>query len=343
MKNKKPFIIAEMSGNHNQSLKRALRLTDIAASIGVDAIKLQTFKPEEMTLNIRKREFLLRNNKIKGIWRNKTLYEIFKKAQTPWAWHKKIFDRAKKRGIKFFSTPFDERAVDFLENLKVPFYKIASAENIHFPLLKKVAQTGKPIIISTGMINIKELDEVVSFVRRCGCKNITLLKCTTGYPASSKDSNILTIPYLKKRYKCNVGLSDHTLGIGASIAAIAQGATVIEKHLTISRNDGAIDSFFSLEPEEFKMLVKESQNAYESLGRVQIRPSQSEKKYLKYRRSIYVVENINENERFTKKNLKIIRPGLGLHPKYYNLIIGKKAKKNIKKGTALKLNIIKSR
>ncbi len=245
MKNKKPFIIAEMSGNHNQSLKRALRLTDIAASIGVDAIKLQTFKPEEMTLDIRKGEFLLRNNKIKGIWRNKTLYEIFKKAHTPWTWHKKIFDRAKKRGIKFFSTPFDERAVDFLENLKVPFYKIASAENIHFPLLKKVAQTGKPIIISTGMISIKELDEVVSFVRRCGCKNITLLKCTTGYPASPKDSNILTIPYLKKRYKCNVGLSDHTLGIGASIAAIAQGATVIEKHLTISRNDGAIDSFFS--------------------------------------------------------------------------------------------------
>ena len=193
------------------------------------------------------------------------------------------------------------------------------------------------------MINIKELDEVVSFVRKYGCKNITLLKCTTEYPASPKDSNILTIPYFKKRYKCNVGLSDHTLGIGASIAAIAQGATIIEKHLTLSRKDGAIDSFFSLEPREFKMLVEESQNAYESLGRVQIRPSQSEKKYLKYRRSIYVVENINENERFTKKNLKIIRPGLGLHPKYYNLIIGKKAKKNIKKGTALKLNIIKSR
>ena len=341
MKYKKPFIVAEISGNHKQSLKRALKLVDAAATAGVDAIKLQTFKPENMTLNIKKGEFLLKNKKIEGTWRNKTLFEIFKKAQTPWEWHKKIFDRAKKRGLNFFSSPFDENAVDFLEDLNVPFYKIASAENIHFPLLKKVAKTKKPIIISTGMISTRELDEVVSFVRKFGCKDITLLKCTTEYPASAKDSNILTIPYLKKRYKCNVGLSDHTLGIGASIAAIAQGATVIEKHLTLNRKDGAIDSFFSLEPKEFELLVKESKIAAQSLGIIKISPSLSERKYLKYRRSIYIAKDIKKNEKFTKKNLKVIRPGLGLHPKYYESLIGKKAKKNIKKGTAMKKNLTK--
>ena len=333
---KKPYIIAEISGNHKQSLKRALKLIDIAAEAGVDAIKLQTFTPESMTLNIKKDEFLLKGKKIAGVWRNKTLFEIFKKAQTPWSWHKRIFDRAKKKGINFFSSPFDESAVDFLEALNVPFYKIASAENIHFPLLKKIVKTKKPIIISTGMISIKELDEVISYIRALGCKNITLLKCTTEYPAPPKDSNILTIPFLQKRYKCNVGLSDHTLGIGASIAAIAHGATVIEKHLTLSRKDGAIDSFFSLEPNEFKLLVKESKIAFESLGKIKITASKSEKKYLKYRRSIYVAEDIKKGEKFTKINLKVIRPGLGLHPKIYEILIGKKSKKDLKKGTAMK-------
>ena len=342
MIHKKPFIIAEISGNHKQSLKRALKLIDAAADAGADAIKLQTFTPEGMTLNIKKGEFLLKDKKIAGAWRNKTLFEIFKKAQTPWEWHKKIFHRAKKRGLKFFSSPFDESAVDFLESLKVPFYKIASAENIHFPLLKKVVKTNKPIIISTGMINIKELDEVVSYVRKLGCKNITLLKCTTEYPAPAKDINILTIPYLKQRYKCNVGLSDHTLGIGASIAAIAHGATVIEKHLTLNRKDGAIDSFFSLEPDEFLSLVKESKVAFESLGKIKFSTSKSEKKYLKYRRSIYVTEDIKKNENFTMKNLKVIRPGLGLHPKFYETIIDKKSNKFLKKGTAMKKIFIKS-
>ena len=267
---------------------------------------------------------------------NIELFQIFKKAQTPWSWHKKIFDRAKKNGVNFFSSPFDENAVDFLETLNVPFYKVASAENIHFPLLKKIVKTKKPIIISTGMISIKELDEVVLYVRKLGCKDITLLKCTTEYPASPKDSNILTIPFLKKRYKCNVGLSDHTSGIGAAIAAIAHGATVIEKHLTLSRKDGAIDSFFSLEPNEFRLLVKESKTAFESLGKIKINASKSEKKYLKYRRSIYVAEDIKKGEKFTKVNLKVIRPGLGLHPKIYETVIGKKSKKDLKKGTAMK-------
>lgn len=340
MKYKKPLIIAEISGNHKQSLKRALKLIDAAADAGADAIKLQTFTPESMTLNVRKGEFLLKDKKIAGIWRNKTLFEIFKKAQTPWEWHSKIFNKAKKKGLIFFSSPFDEKAVDFLGNLKVPFYKIASAENIHFPLLKKVAKTNKPIIISTGMISIKELDEVVSYVRKLGCKNITLLKCTTEYPAKPKESNILTIPYLKKRYKCDVGLSDHTPGIGVSIAAIALGASIIEKHLTLSRKDGAIDSFFSLEPDEFKSLVNESKSAYESLGKIKTEPTKSEKKYLKYRRSIYAAEDIKKNERFTKLNLKVIRPGLGLHPKFYDSIIGKKSKKTIKKGTAMKKSFL---
>ena len=297
---KKPFIIAEISGNHKQSLNRALKLIDAAADAGADAIKLQTFTPESMTLNIKKNEFLLKDKNIAGTWRNKTLFEIFKKAQTPWKWHKEIFYRAKEKGLIFFSSPFDESAVDFLETLNVPFYKIASAENIHFPLLKKVAETKKPIIISTGMINTKELDEVVSYIRRLGCKNITLLKCTTEYPASAKDSNILTIPYLKQRYKCDVGLSDHTLGIGASIAAIAHGATVIEKHLTLNRKDGAIDSFFSLETDEFRSLVIESKIAFESLGKIKINISKSEKKYLKYRRSIYVAEDIKKIKNLRK-------------------------------------------
>ena len=333
---KKPFIIAEISGNHKQSLKRALKLIDAAADAGADAIKLQTFTPEGMTLNIKKNEFLLKDKNIAGTWRNKTLFEIFKKAQTPWKWHKEIFYRAKEKGLIFFSSPFDESAVDFLETLNVPFYKIASAENIHFPLLKKVTETKKPIIISTGMINIKELDEVVSYIRRLGCKKITLLKCTTEYPAPAKDSNILTIPYLKQRYKCDVGLSDHTLGIGASIAAIAHGATVIEKHLTLNRKDGAIDSFFSLETDEFRSLVIESKIAFESLGKIKINISKSEKKYLKYRRSIYVAEDIKKNQKFTKMNLKVIRPGLGLHPKFYEKLIGKKSKIDLKKGTAMK-------
>ncbi len=340
---KKPFIVAEISGNHKQSLARAYKLIDAAANAGADAIKLQTFKPEGMTLNIKKKEFILKSKNIDKAWRNKTLFEVFKIAQTPWEWHKKIFKRAKKKGLIFFSSPFDEEAVEFLEKLNIPFYKIASAENIHFPLLKKVVKTKKPIIISTGMIKLKELDEIVSFVRKNGCKDLTLLKCTTEYPASVNESNILTIPFLKKRYGCNVGLSDHTLGIGASIAAVSVGANIIEKHLTLDRKDRAIDSFFSLEPEEFKFLVKECHNAFQSLGKVDVNPSNSEKKYLKYRRSIYVVEDIEKNQIFTEKNLKVIRPGLGMHPKNYNFVLGKRAKKYLKKGTAMNKNFIKSR
>ena len=294
-----------------------------------------------MTLNLKKKKFLLKNQKINGSWRNKSLFEIFEIAQTPWEWHKKIFDRAKKKGLKFFSSPFDETAVDFLEKLKVPFYKIASAENIHFPLLKKVVNTNKPVIISTGMINIKELDEVVSYVKKNGCKNLTLLKCTTEYPASPKESNISSIPFLKKRYKCKVGISDHTLGIGASIAAVSQGATIIEKHLTLNRNDGAIDSFFSLEPKEFGQLVVECNTAFESIGTIATKPTISEKKYLRYRRSIYVVKDIKKNEKFTKKNLAVVRPGLGEHPKYFDFLIGKLSKKNLKKGAPMKKNFIK--
>ena len=271
------FIVAEISGNHKQSLDRAFKLVDAAAKAGADAIKLQTFKPEGMTLNINKGEFVLKDKKINSSWRNKTLYEVFKIAQTPWEWHKRIFKRAKKKGLKFFSSPFDEEAVEFLEKLKVPFYKIASAENIHFPLIEKVIKTKKPIIISTGMINLKELDDLVSFVKKKGCKDLTLLKCTTEYPSSANDSNILSIPFLKKRYKCKVGLSDHTLGIGASVAAISLGARIIEKHLTLDRKDGAIDSFFSLEPKEFKLLVRECKNAFYSLGKIDVNPSSSEK------------------------------------------------------------------
>ena len=222
----------------------------------------------------------------------------------------------------------------------MPFYKIASAENIHYPLIRKLAKTRKPLIISTGMINIKELDDTISFVKKLGCKDLTILKCTTSYPASPKESNILTIPYLRKRYKCKVGISDHTMGIGVSIAAVAQGACMVEKHITLNRRDGGIDSFFSMEPNEMKTLVRECKIAHESLGKIQKTPVKSERKYLNYRRSIYVVKNINKGEKFTTKNISIIRPGLGLHPKYFEKILNKKAKKNLKKGTATNWKLV---
>ena len=337
--NYEPFIIAEMSGNHNQSLDRALKIVDAVASTGAHALKLQTYTADTMTLNIEKDEFLI--NDPDNLWKGRNLYELYEEAHTPWEWHGPIFKRAKQNGLICFSSPFDDTAVDFLEDLNVPAYKIASFENIHLSLIKKVASTGKPIIISTGMANLAELEDIISVLETEKCKNFILLKCTSTYPASPENSNILTIPYLKTLFGCEVGLSDHTMGIGTSVAAVAHGATVIEKHFTLNRNDGGIDSQFSLEPQEMKQLVNETKRAWQSIGEVFIGPSEKEKLSLKYRRSIYTTKDLKKGDKINKNNIRIIRPGLGLPPKYFDIILGRRVISDVKRGTPIIWKLIK--
>jgi pseudaminic acid synthase len=336
--NNKPFIIAEMSGNHNQSLERALETVKAAAEAGVDALKLQTYTADTMTLNLEEGEFYIEDEN--SLWNGISLYKLYQQAYTPWEWHKPIFGECKKQGLICFSTPFDETAVAFLEELDVPCYKIASFENTDIPLLKKVAATGKPIFISTGMATLAELDESVLTLRQEGCKDLILLKCTSSYPASPLDSNLATIPNMQELFGTQVGLSDHTLGIGVAIASIAFGATVIEKHFTISRADGGVDSAFSLEPEEFKMLVAESEKAWEAIGSVQYGITETEKDSRKFRRSIYIAKDLKRGDILTKENIRIVRPGYGLAPKYYPLLLGKRVKEEIKRGTPVAWDII---
>jgi len=329
----KPFIIAEMSGNHNQSLTRALEIVEAAVASGADALKIQTYTADTMTLDLESGDFQIKDKN--SPWANNSLYKLYQKAYTPWEWHKEIFEKCKKLGILAFSTPFDETAVDFLEKLNVPFYKIASFENNDLPLIKKIAQTGKPIIISTGLATKEELKDAVNTAKENGCKELVLLKCTSSYPASPVDSNINTIPDLRKQFKCEVGLSDHSLGIGVALASVSLGAAVIEKHFTLSRKDGGVDASFSLEPKEFKELVVESLSAWQSLGKISYGPTISEKKSIQYRRSLYVSEDMKAGEVFTKKNLRRVRPGFGLPPKYFEKILGKKSLIPVKKGTPL--------
>ncbi|WIW71086.1 pseudaminic acid synthase [Anaerosinus gibii] len=334
----KPFIIAEMSGNHNQSLDRALEIVELSAKAGVDALKLQTYTADTMTLNIAEREFFIKDKN--SLWGGTSLYDLYKKAYTPWEWHGPIFKRCKELGILGFSTPFDSTSVEFLESLDVPMYKIASFENIDLPLIKKVAQTGKPIIASTGMASIAELDELVRTARENGCRDLTLLKCTSNYPSTPEGTNLLTIPHMRELFNCKVGLSDHTLGIGAAVASVALGAAVIEKHFTISRADGGVDSVFSLEPTEMKMLVEEANRAYEALGEIHYGISEQEKKSLQFRRSLYIVEDMKAGDVITEKNMRSIRPGVGLSPKYYDVLIGKTVKSDVKKGTPLSFEVL---
>ncbi len=335
---KKPLIIAEMSGNHNQSLEHALAIVDAAARAGVDAIKLQTYTADTMTLDISEGEFFIAD---KGsLWKGESLYHLYQKAYTPWEWHKSIFERCKKLGIMGFSTPFDATAVDFLEELDVPCYKIASFENIDLPLIKKVAQTGKPLIVSTGMASLAELNDLVRTARKNGCTDLTLLKCTSSYPATPEGSNLLTIPHMRELFGCKVGLSDHTLGIGAAVASVALGATSIEKHFTLSRADGGVDSAFSMEPEEMAQLVRECEAAAQAMGSVSYEMQEQEKKSLQFRRSLYIVEDIKKGDVITEKNMRSIRPGHGLSPKYYDTLLGKKVTRNIKRGTALKWELV---
>jgi len=334
----KPFIIAEMSGNHNQSLEGALEIVDAAAKTGVQALKLQTYTAETITLDVKEGEFFI--NDKESLWSGKSLYELYEEAHTPWEWHEPIMKRANELGMLCFSTPFNDTAVDYLEDLNVPAYKIASFENTHLPLIKKVASAGKPMIISTGMASISEMDEMVQTIRDAGCEQFVLLKCTSTYPATPENSNVLTIPHMRKLFNCEVGLSDHTMGIGASVAAVAHGATVIEKHFTLKRADGGVDSAFSMEPEEMKQLVIETERAWQSIGKIKYGSTKAEKGSLTFRRSLYIAEEMKKGDVLTEKNLRIMRPGLGLPPKYYDILLGRKVKKDVKKGTAVGWELI---
>ncbi|WP_394234916.1 pseudaminic acid synthase [Niallia oryzisoli] len=329
----RPFIIAEMSGNHNQSLERALEIVEAAAKSGAHALKIQTYTADTMTLNMEKPDFVITDEE--SLWKGNSLYKLYQQAYTPWEWHKPIFDRARELEMIPFSTPFDETAVDFLEKLDVPLYKIASFENTDIPLIKKVASTGKPMIISTGMATVAELDELVQTAREAGCENLILLKCTSTYPTTPENTNISTIPHMRELFDVQVGLSDHTMGIGVAIASVALGATVIEKHFTLSRADGGVDSAFSMEPDEMKALVLEAERAWQAIGKVTYGPTENEKASLKFRRSIYVAKDIKVGDRFTRDNIKIIRPGYGLEPKYYERILNTTANKDLITGTPL--------
>lgn len=334
-----PFIIAEMSGNHNQSLDKALKIVEAAAKAGAHAIKLQTYTADTMTIDADNSSFFI--NDPESLWNGQSLYNLYQKAHTPWEWHKQIFEYCRKLGLIGFSTPFDETAVDFLESLDVPAYKIASFENNHLPLIKKVATTGKPLIISIGMATVAELYETVRTAREAGCNEIILMKCTSDYPAAPEDINLLTIPHLRKLFDTEVGLSDHTLGIGVSIAGVVLGATVIEKHITLSRDDGGVDSAFSIEPEEMKLLVDETLTAWQAMGKVMYGPADKEKESSIFRRSIYIVEDVKEGEELTLKNIRIIRPGGGLDPKYYKTLLGRKVYSSIKRGTPMSWGYLK--
>jgi pseudaminic acid synthase len=328
-----PFVIAEMSGNHNQSLDQALKIVDAAARAGAHALKLQTYTADTMTLDIAEGEFFIKDPD--SLWAGSSLYSLYEKAHTPWAWHAPIFERAKALGMLAFSTPFDETAVDFLESLDVPAYKIASFENTDIPLIRKVAATGKPMIISTGMASLAELDDSVRAAREAGCKDLVLLKCTSTYPATPANSHIRTLPHLAELFGCQVGLSDHTMGVGVSVAAVAMGATVIEKHFTLDRADGGVDASFSLEPAEMASLVTETERAWQGLGEVRYGATQAEQKSLVFRRSLYVVRDMAAGEVFSAENVRAIRPGLGLAPKHVDAVIGRRARGAIKRGTAL--------
>ena len=327
-----PFIVAEMSGNHNRSLVRAIEIVEAAAKAGVHGLKLQTYTPDTMTIDLDEREFRISDSE--SPWAGTSLYRLYGEAYTPWEWHRPIFDRARELGIVAFSTPFDSTAVDFLESMDAPCYKIASFEKTDLPLIRRVAATGKPVMISTGMATVGELGESVRAARDAGCRDLILLKCTSTYPASPEHTNLLTLPHLRQRFGCEVGLSDHTMGVGVAVASIALGASVIEKHFTLRRADGGVDSTFSLEPEELAQLVVESERAWQGLGQVSYGPTEPEKKSLQFRRSLYVVKDLKAGDVLTRDNVRAIRPGFGLPPKHLDEVLGKTVKRDVKRGTA---------
>lgn len=333
-----PFIIAEMSGNHNQSLDRAMEIVEIAAKAGVHALKLQTYTADTMTIDLAEREFFI--NDENSLWKGESLYQLYQKAHTPWDWHKPIFDRCRELGMVGFSTPFDATAVDFLETLDVPCYKVASFENTDLPLIARVARTGKPMIISTGMATVAEIDEAQRTARENGCKNLILLKCTSSYPANPANSNLVTIPHMRDLFQCHVGLSDHTMGIGAAVASVSMGAVAIEKHITTSREDGGVDSAFSLEPDELTALVRETETAAHALGEVSYGRSDEEYGSLVFRRTLYIVQDLKAGDKLTPENLRAIRPGLGLPPKFLEQLMGKRVSCDVPRGTPAGWNLL---
>ncbi len=335
--NKSPKLISEISGNHGGALSNAIKLIKLAAKNGTDLIKLQTYDPNNLTLNSNKSQFIIKDKK--NLWKKKKLYDLYSKGQTLREWHYKIFKEARKNKIECFSSVFDENDIEFLEKFKVPAYKISSFESTHYPLIEKVLKTKKPILISTGLNSLKELDKLVKFLRKKNCKNFGILKCTSSYPADSNDLNLATIKDMISRYRCDVGFSDHSIGFNAAIGSIHQGASFIEKHICLNSKLG-IDSKFSLKVDEVKNLKKEISLAYQSKGKIFYGPTKNEISYIKFRRSIYASKRIKKGEKFTKENIKIVRPAFGLEPNYYNYLLGKKSKKNISFANPIKWNYV---
>lgn len=333
----KPFIIAEMSGNHNRSIERAMEIVKAAADAGAHAVKLQTYTPDSLTIDCKGGLFDI--NDPNSLWYGRNLYDLYQEARTPYEWHKPLFEYAKDLGILIFSTPFDEAGVDLLEELGAPAHKIASFENNHLPLLRKIALTGKPVIMSTGVISLSDLAGSVEWLKAHGCTELSLLKCTSTYPSTPENTNLNTIPHLRQLFQCEAGLSDHTMGIGAAVAATALGATIIEKHFCLSRAEGGVDSAFSLEPAEMKALVTETERAWKSLGTIQYGIQKAEVNSINYKRSVYVIKDILEGETLTLDNLGIIRPGDGLHPKFLEQVLGRKAKGEFRRGTPFKFDM----
>ncbi|MEJ2417751.1 MAG: pseudaminic acid synthase [Exilibacterium sp.] len=332
----KPYIVAELSANHNGDIETALRTIEIAAKCGADAIKLQTYTPDTMTIDSNKEDFQIHG----GLWNGYNLYRLYEWAHTPFEWHKQLFDKAHEIGITIFSTPFDETAVELLEDLGAPAYKIASFEATDLPLIKKVAQTGKPMIISTGMANLEEINEAIQTARDNGCSDIVALHCISAYPAPFEQANLATIPDLATRFNIIPGLSDHTLGTAVAVSSVVLGACLIEKHFTLDRDDKGPDSVFSIEPDELKRLVQETEIAHKSLGVAGYERKPVESESLKFRRSLYFVKDLQPGETITENHVRRIRPGYGLAPKHYEEIIGKKAKQRIERGTAVQWHLL---
>lgn len=326
-----PFIIAEMSGNHNQSLEKAFQIVDAAVECGAQAIKLQTYTADTITLDMDTPDFRI----TEGLWKGRTLHNLYEWAHTPWDWHQPLFDHARKRGIMILSSPFDTTAIDLLEDLNAPAYKIASFEAVDLALIRYAASTGKPLIISTGMADADEIAEAVEAARDGGCEQLALLHCVSGYPAPASDYNLRTIPDMTDRFGLVCGLSDHTLDNTSAIASVALGASIIEKHFTLDRDGGGPDDSFSLEPKDFKALCLNARSVWEALGQIDYGRKSSEKGNVKFRRSLYFVENLEAGDIIGPNHIRSIRPGYGLAPKYLDEVIGKKVVKNIPRGTAV--------
>ncbi|MBD3821715.1 MAG: pseudaminic acid synthase [Thiotrichales bacterium] len=331
-----PYVIAEMSANHNGDIENAYKIIKMAKEAGADAVKLQTYKPDTITIDMHTPEFMIEG----GLWDGQSLYELYESAYMPWDWHKPLFDYARQLGITIFSSPFDTTAVDLLEELNAPAYKIASFEAVDLPLIKYVAQTGKPMIISTGMADAEEIQEAIDAAREGGCKELAILHCVSGYPAPAEDYNLLTIKDMQARFKLPVGLSDHTLDNITAIASVALGACIIEKHVTLDRCGGGPDDSFSLEEPELKALCDGAKTAWQALGKVDYGRKSSEQGNVKFRRSLYFVKDIKAGEVITQEHVKSIRPGYGLAPKYLDQVIGSAAKQDVQKGAAVCFEVL---